>query len=86
MNKNIIKLLTISSFDDILLLSSIDDIYKEKERNKMTLEKLRRIIEHLPADTVLLIDSATGDCGEVETITTEYHGNGIAHLILSDKE
>ena len=50
----------------------------------MTLEKLRQITNNLPADTIILIDEK--DINEVETIKIEYHTNGCAHLILSDKE
>lgn len=50
----------------------------------MTLEKLRQITNTLPADTIILID--TEDINEVETINIEYHADGRAHLILSNKE
>lgn len=52
----------------------------------MTIEKLKQLTNNLPADTVLLIDSTTADTMEVETISIEYHSDGRAHLILSDKE
>lgn len=53
----------------------------------MTLEKLRKITEHLPADTVIIIiASAAGDASEVETVSIEYHTSGRAHVVLSDKE
>jgi hypothetical protein len=50
----------------------------------MTLEKLRQITNHLPADTVLLVDTDEG-VNDVETIYTEYHADGRAHLIFTDK-
>lgn len=50
----------------------------------MTLEKLRQITNTLPADTIILIDAA--DTYEVETVNIEYHTDGRAHLILSNKE
>lgn len=50
----------------------------------MTLEKLRQITKHLPADTIILIDGA--DVADVETVSIEYHTDGRAHLILSNKE
>ena len=52
----------------------------------MTLEKLRQITANLPADTVILIDSTVADVRDVETVKTEYHADGRAHLILSDEE
>ena len=65
-------------------------INQNKQTNKhggnkqMTLEKLRQITNTLPADTIILID--TEDINEVETINIEYHADGRAHLILSNKE
>lgn len=50
----------------------------------MTLEKLRQIANNLPADTIILIDAE--EVNDVETINIEYHTDGRAHLILSDKE
>ena len=50
----------------------------------MTLEKLKRITDNLPADTVLLINSE--DISDVETVSIEYHDDGRAHLIFSDKQ
>lgn len=50
----------------------------------MTLEKLRQITNNLPADTVVLIDSDDTFC--VESISIEYHSDGRAHLILTNKE
>lgn len=52
----------------------------------MTLEKLRQITNNLPADAVLLIDSTTEDICDVEMVSIEYHNDGRAHLILSNKE
>ena len=52
----------------------------------MTLEKLRQITNNLPGDTVLLIDSTAADVGDVETVSIEYHNDGRAHLIMSNKE
>ena len=51
----------------------------------MTLEKFRQITQHLPADTILLVDMDTG-AEDVETVCTEYHADGRAHLIFSNKE
>ena len=50
----------------------------------MTLEKLRQITNTLPADTIILIDAE--DTHNVETINIEYHTDGRAHLILTNKE
>ncbi len=52
----------------------------------MTLEKLRKITDSLPGDTVILIDPFKDDTGEVDTVSIEYHTDGRAHLILSDKD
>ena len=52
----------------------------------MTLEKLKQIANNLPADTVLLIDATTPDVCDVETVSIEYHSDGRAHLVLSNKE
>ena len=51
----------------------------------MTLEKLRKITNNLPADTIILIDGCN-DTTDVETIDIQYHTDGRAHLIFSDKE
>jgi hypothetical protein len=50
----------------------------------MTIEKLRQITNNLPADTIILIESE--DVHDVETIDIQYHTDGRAHLILSNKE
>ena len=50
----------------------------------MTIEKLKQLTSNLPADTIILIDG--DDVNEVESISIEYHTNGKAHLILSNKE
>ena len=50
----------------------------------MTLEKLRQITNTLPADTVILIDGV--DVDDLSTVQIEYHTDGRAHLILSNKE
>ena len=52
----------------------------------MTLEKLRQITHILPADAVILIDSTTTDAADLKTVNIEYHDDGRAHLILSNKE
>lgn len=54
-----------------------------KGHKTMTLEKLRQITNTLPADTVILINSE--DISEIETISIEYHTDGRAHVVLSDK-
>lgn len=51
----------------------------------MTLEKLKQITNNLPADTIILIDSRN-DCSDCQSIEIQYHSDGRAHLILSDKE
>lgn len=51
----------------------------------MTLEKLRQITNNLPADTVILIEGSD-DMTDCESVKIEYHSDGRAHLILSDKE
>ena len=52
----------------------------------MTLEKLKRIVDNLPAATVLLVEDDNGNQNDVETVFVEYHDDGRAHLILSNKE
>ena len=52
----------------------------------MTLEKLRQITNNLPADTIILIEPARDDVDEIEMVSIEYHTDGRAHLILSNKE
>ena len=51
----------------------------------MTLEKLRRITDTLPADAVLLVDNTAAGAMDVETVSIEYHTDGRAHIILSNK-
>lgn len=51
----------------------------------MTISKLKALTEHLPADTVVLID-LPDKVADVETINMQYHTDGRAHLILSNKE
>lgn len=51
----------------------------------MTLEKLRQITNNLPADTIILIDGRN-DLADCESVSIEYHSDGRAHLVLSDKE
>lgn len=52
----------------------------------MTIEKFKQLTNSLPADTVLLIDSTTTDTTDVEMVSIEYHSDGRAHLVLSNKE
>lgn len=51
----------------------------------MTIQKLKALTEHLPADTIVLID-LPDRTSDVETINIQYHTDGRAHLILSNKE
>ena len=52
----------------------------------MTLEKLKQIANRLPADTVLLLEDTNGNYLEIEMVSIEYHTDGRAHLIFSNKE
>jgi hypothetical protein len=52
----------------------------------MTLEKLRQITHNLPAETIVLVDSSKADTDNAETIDIEYHSDGRAYLILSNKQ
>ena len=51
----------------------------------MTIQRLRTLTEHLPADTIVLID-LPDRVADVESINMQYHTDGRAHLILSNKE
>ena len=55
------------------------------EVRTMTIQKLKALTEHLPADTIVLID-LPDRTSDVETINIQYHTDGRAHLILSNKE
>ena len=50
----------------------------------MTILDLRKIIENLPENTVILIEE--NDINELETIEVQYHSDGRVHLILSALE
>lgn len=52
----------------------------------MTLEKLKQIVNNLPADTIVMVDGTTDNVADVETVSIEYHNDGRAHIILSNKE
>ena len=48
----------------------------------MTLEKLRKLIQDLPGDMVVLLQLEAGT-EDLETLRIEYHNDGRAHLILT---
>ena len=50
----------------------------------MIILDLKKIIESLPEDTVILIEE--NDINEVETIEVQYHSDSRVHLILSALE
>ena len=51
----------------------------------MTLEKLQQIANNLPGATALLVEDSDGDYFDVEMVSIEYHNDGRAHLIMSNK-
>ena len=51
----------------------------------MTISRLKTLTEQLPPDTIVLID-LPDKTGDVESINIQYHADGRAHLILSNKE
>lgn len=52
----------------------------------MTLEKLKQIVDNLPAATVLMVEDNDGNQTDVEMVSIEYHDDGRTHLILSNKK
>lgn len=50
----------------------------------MTIKELKRIINHLPDDTVILIEQE--DISDVESINVRVHKDGRAHLLISSLE
>ena len=50
----------------------------------MKIIDLKKIIENLPEDTVILIEE--NDINEVETVDVQYHADGRIHLIFSALE
>ena len=48
----------------------------------MTNEQLKAILNTLPNETILLIDTSNG-CTDVETIMIEHHADGRTHIIFS---
>lgn len=60
-------------------------VNNSKDDAAMTIQKLKALTEHLPADTIVLID-LPDRTSDVETINIQYHTDGRAHLILSNKE
>lgn len=51
----------------------------------MTLEKLYEILNNIPKEAIVLIDSKQG-YSEVNTIFVEYHADGRVHVVISEKE
>lgn len=51
----------------------------------MTLEKLRKLIQDLPGDMVVLLQLKEGT-EDLQTVRVEYHNNGMSHLILTYEE
>ena len=50
----------------------------------MTISRLKTLTEQLPPDAIVLIDD-NNTIKDVELINIEYHADGRAHLILSNK-
>ena len=50
----------------------------------MTIQRLKTLTEQLPLDTIILIDD-NNTFKDVELVNIEYHSDGRAHLILSNK-
>lgn len=51
----------------------------------MTISRLKTLTEQLPPDTIVLVDM--GDkYSDIGTLNIEYHADGRAHLISSNKE
>lgn len=48
----------------------------------MTINELKSIINSLPDDAILLIDSEN-EYVDVETILTEHHSDGRTHIVFS---
>ena len=51
----------------------------------MTISRLKTLTEQLPPDTIVLIDN-DDKYSDIGTLNIEYHSDGRAHLILSNKE
>jgi hypothetical protein len=51
----------------------------------MTNEQLKAILNSLPNDTILLIDTDNGYV-DVETIMIEHHSDGRTHIVFSTLE
>lgn len=50
----------------------------------MTIKEFKQIINNLPEETILLID--TNDTDDVESVHIQYHSDGRVHVVLSTEE
>ena len=50
----------------------------------MTIKELKRIVNFLPDETVILVQQA--DMSDVECINVQVHADGRVHLVLSSLE
>ncbi len=50
----------------------------------MTLAELKKILETVPDDAIVLLEDA--DINDLETTSIEYHADGRVHVILSTLE
>lgn len=51
----------------------------------MTLEKLYEILNNIPKEAIVLIDT-NQSYAEVNTVLVEYHADGRVHVVISEKE
>ena len=71
------RVIVIAQHENMLMTS--------KGTQKMTLEKLRKLIQDLPGDMVVLLQLKEGT-EDLQTVRVEYHNNGMSHLILTYEE
>jgi hypothetical protein len=57
----------------------------QKECHIMTIKELKSIINSMPDETILLIDS-NDNYEDVETIFIEHHSDGRTHIVFSALE
>ena len=55
-----------------------------KDEVSMTIKELKRIVNFLPDETVILVEQA--DMRDVECINVQVHSDGRVHLVLSSLE
>ena len=51
----------------------------------MKLKELNQIIKNIPENAILLVYGPDGEVADVESISVEYHSDGRAYVIFSDK-